>query len=53
MDIQSVVAELRQEASRIDQAIAALVGLTNQHVVVVLRRRFNLHLQRVSRSVAG
>jgi D-alanyl-D-alanine carboxypeptidase len=30
MDIQSVVAQLRQEASRIEQAIAALVGLGSQ-----------------------
>jgi hypothetical protein len=30
MDIQSIVAELRQEASRIEQAIAALVGLGSQ-----------------------
>ena len=27
MDLQSIVAQLRQEASRIEQAIAALVGL--------------------------
>lgn len=27
MDIQSIVAQLRQEANRIEQAIAALVGL--------------------------
>jgi len=30
MDIQSIVAQLRQEASRIEQAIAALVGLSSQ-----------------------
>ena len=30
MDIQSIVAELRQEASRIEHAIAALVGLDSQ-----------------------
>ena len=30
MDIQSIVAQLRQEASRIEQAIAALVGLGSQ-----------------------
>src|ERR1019366_596904 len=30
MDIQSIVAELRQEASRIENAIAALVGLGSQ-----------------------
>jgi hypothetical protein len=30
MDIQSVVAELRQEASRIEHAIAALTGLGSQ-----------------------
>ena len=30
MDIQSVVTQLRQEASRIEQAIAALVGLGSQ-----------------------
>lgn len=30
MDIQSVVAQLRQEASRIERAIAALVGLGSQ-----------------------
>ena len=30
MDIQSVVAQLRQEASRIENAIAALVGLGSQ-----------------------
>jgi hypothetical protein len=30
MDIQSVVAQLRQEASRIESAIAALVGLGSQ-----------------------
>jgi hypothetical protein len=30
MDIQSIVAELRQEASRIEQAITALVGLGPQ-----------------------
>lgn len=32
MDIQSVVAELRQEAGRIERAIAALVGLGSQTV---------------------
>src|SRR5271165_6608514 len=30
MDIQSIVAQLRQEVSRIDNAIAALVGLGSQ-----------------------
>ena len=30
MDIQSIVAQLRQEASRIEQAIAALAGLGSQ-----------------------
>jgi hypothetical protein len=30
MDIQSIVAQLRQEANRIEQAIAALVGLGSQ-----------------------
>jgi hypothetical protein len=30
MDIQSIVAQLKQEASRIEQAIAALVGLGSQ-----------------------
>jgi hypothetical protein len=30
MDIQSIVAQLRQEASRIEHAIAALVGLGSQ-----------------------
>ena len=30
MDIQSIVAQLRQEASRIENAIAALVGLGSQ-----------------------
>lgn len=30
MDIESVVAQLRQEASRIERAIAALVGLGSQ-----------------------
>jgi hypothetical protein len=30
MDIQSIVAQLRQEAIRIEQAIAALVGLGSQ-----------------------
>jgi hypothetical protein len=30
MDIQSIVAQLRQEASRIERAIAALVGLGSQ-----------------------
>ena len=30
MDIQGIVAQLRQEASRIEQAIAALVGLGSQ-----------------------
>jgi hypothetical protein len=30
MDIQSIVTELRQEASRIERAIAALVGLSSQ-----------------------
>src|SRR5271167_2344812 len=30
MDIQSIVAQLREEASRIEQAIAALVGLGSQ-----------------------
>ena len=32
MDIQNIVAQLRQEASRIDRAIAALVGLDSQPV---------------------
>src|SRR5271169_5475613 len=32
MDIQSIVAQLRQEASRIERAIAALVGLGSQPV---------------------
>ena len=31
MDIQIIVARLRQEASRIEQAIAALVGTGSQH----------------------
>jgi hypothetical protein len=30
MDIQGIVAQLRQEASRIERAIAALVGLDSQ-----------------------
>ena len=30
MDIQSIVAQLRQEASRIEHAIAALMGLGSQ-----------------------
>jgi hypothetical protein len=30
MDVQSIVAQLRQEASRIENAIAALVGLGSQ-----------------------
>src|SRR5664279_941580 len=30
MDIQSIVTQLKQEASRIEQAIAALVGLSSQ-----------------------
>jgi len=30
MDIQSIVAQLRQEASRIEHAIAALMGLASQ-----------------------
>jgi hypothetical protein len=30
MDIQGIVAQFRQEASRIEQAIAALVGLGSQ-----------------------
>ena len=30
MDIQSIVAQLRQEASRIEHAIAALAGLNSQ-----------------------
>jgi hypothetical protein len=30
MDIQSIVAQLRQEASRIEHAIAALTGLGSQ-----------------------
>jgi hypothetical protein len=30
MDIQSIVAQLRQEANRIEQAIAALAGLGSQ-----------------------
>jgi hypothetical protein len=30
MDIQTIVAQLRQETSRIEQAIAALVGLGSQ-----------------------
>jgi hypothetical protein len=30
MDVQSMVAQLRQEASRIEHAIAALVGLDSQ-----------------------
>ena len=30
MDIESVVASLRQEANRIEQAIAALMGLSSQ-----------------------
>ena len=30
MDIQGIVAQLRQEASRIEQAIAALMGLGSQ-----------------------
>ena len=30
MDIQSIVAQLRQEANRVEQAIAALVGLGSQ-----------------------
>src|SRR5450759_3074707 len=30
MDINSIVAQLRQEASRIEQAVAALVGLGSQ-----------------------
>jgi len=33
MDIQSIVAQLRQEASRIEQAIAALVGLGSEPVM--------------------
>ena len=32
MDIQSIVAQLRQEASRIEHAIAALTGLGSQPV---------------------
>src|ERR1039458_9403090 len=32
MDIQGIVAELRQEAGRIERAIAALVGLGSQPV---------------------
>ena len=32
MDIQGIVAELKQEASRIERAIAALVGLGSQPV---------------------
>jgi hypothetical protein len=32
MDIQSIVAQLRQEASRIEHAIAALAGLGSQPV---------------------
>ena len=32
MDIQSIVTQLRQEASRIEHAIAALVGLDSQPV---------------------
>jgi hypothetical protein len=32
MDIQSIVAQLRQEASRIERAIAALTGLGSQPV---------------------
>ena len=30
MDVQSIVAQLREEVSRIDQAIAALVGMGSQ-----------------------
>jgi hypothetical protein len=32
MDIQGIVAQLRQEASRIENAIAALMGLSSQPV---------------------
>ena len=56
MDIESVVAQLRQEASRIEHAIAALmalVGLGSQpHVVAVHPRRAGLN-QRVARNVVA